>query len=45
MGSISSLWFGLSDIVVPDGIEDHKPPDEMELGHCISAAGKAHSKL
>lgn len=44
IGSTSSLWFRLSDSVVPEGIEDHEPPAEMGLGHCISVAGKAHSK-
>jgi len=43
--SISSLWFRLSDTEVPDGIEDHEPPDETELGHFLSVVGKAHSKL
>lgn len=42
---ISSLWFRLPDTEIPDGIEDQEPPDETELGHFLSAVGKAHSKL
>lgn len=42
---ISSLWSRLPDTEIPDGIEDQEPPDETELGHFLSAVGKAHSKL